>query len=416
MLLAMLVVGTLIYRAKDPAVWKWLAPGEEKPKAAAPDVPTRAESTASPGRKPGDDLHSSQSRGDQTPIPGLTPGAQTLIPPGVPAKPPGAKVPAKPQAEEAAAKPQVGEAAAKPQAAEGGAKLEEPEPAGLTDEDPDERDEMVNNDALVIEDGTLHTSRTDQFAYSRLLIWVKNQSLARLRERVPKENEDVRYDRFVADPNEMRLQIVEIPLDVRQVEDYGVEGPGGGELYEVQGFNREKMLFFGVVEGLPEGWPSGPQVQEQVRLVGYFFKLQGYYPASGKARGAPLRAPVIIGRLDWQPSLVAPRDTTPGWVWGALAMGVIVIVGGGMMLKSLLVGRLFRRPPRVRLPSLSPDPDAPTVDDWLNMAQSGGMGAGRNIGDNPGNNFSGNGESRSGHGEPGPADQDSWSPLPPGEG
>ena len=204
----------------------------------------------------------------------------------------------------------------------------------------------------------------------------------------------------------MRFQIVEVSLDVRQIEDYGVEGPGGGELYEIQGFNRQNMLFLGVVEGLPEGMPSGTQIQEQVRLVGYFFKLQGYHPG-WKTKGAPLRAPVIIGRLDWQPSLIAPRDTTPGWVWGALAMGAILIVGGGMLLKGLLVGTLFRRPPRVRLPSLGPDPDAPTVDEWLDMAQSGDVG--------PGNNISGNGESRSGHTHPGPEDaDDGHPPLFPG--
>ncbi|MGA2066561.1 MAG: hypothetical protein ABSG86_16410 [Thermoguttaceae bacterium] len=383
MLLMLAVVGMLIYRAKDPAVWKWLAPGGDSPPAARREVPTQSPvaqaappPAAKPKAAPGNPPDAVRGRSDK---PQPVPEASLKPQPG-PESPPQS-----PPSPEGPTKPEVG---------------------GPTDEDPDEMDEMIHNDALVIDDGTLHTTKTDQYAYSRLLMWVKNQSLARLRERVPKDNKDVRYDRFTADPNEMRLQIVEIPLDVRQVEDYGVEGPGGGELYEIQGFNREGMLFFGVVEGLPEGWPSGAQVQQQVRLVGYFFKLQGYYPASGKTRGGPLQAPVIVGKLAWQPSLVAARDDTSGWVWGAMAVGAVVIVGMGIMLKGVLVGKLFRRPARVRLPSLGPDPDAPAIDDWLDMAQSEGT--------DQGNNISGNGESKSGHAHPDPEADDGHPPLFPG--
>ena len=41
---------------------------------------------------------------------------------------------------------------------------------------------------------------------------------------------------------------------------------------------------------------------EQAKLVGYFFKVQGYYSPESKPGGRPLRAPVVIGRLIWQPS------------------------------------------------------------------------------------------------------------------
>jgi hypothetical protein len=367
----LVLVGLLMYRTRDPAVWKWLAPGEDKRPAAGREVSAKAL---------GVQAHAGAAT---TPQPA----------PEAPGNPPDAG-----RGRLAKSQPTQG-SPAKPQPVPGAPA--KPEAGGPTDEDPDEWDEMVHNDALVIDDGTLKISKAEQFAYSRVLMWVNNQSLARLRERVRKENNDLPFDRLVSDPAEMRFEIVEVSLNVRQVEDYGVEGPGGGELYEIQGFNRQNMLFLGVVEGLPEGMPSGAQIQEQVRLVGYFFKLQGYYP-SWKTKGPPLRAPVIVGKLVWLPSQAAPRDTTPGWVWVALAMGAIVVVSGGVFLKSVLVGGLFRRPPRVRLPSLGPNPDAPAVDEWLDMAQSGDVG--------PGNNISGNGESRSGHTHPGPEDADDGPP------
>jgi hypothetical protein len=367
MLFALMVVGMLFYRARDPAVWRWLAPGGGKPPAAGREVPAQAVAAQA---------HAGASAKPQ-------PAAEA------PGNPPDAV-----RGRLAKSQP-TPESPEKPQPVLGAPA--KPEPGGPTDEDPDERDEMVNNEAQVIEDGALHMSEAENFPCSRVLMWVNNQSLARLRERARR---DVLFDRFLSDTAEMRFQIVEVKLDVRHVVGCDMDGPGGSPLYEVHGFTPENRLYFGIVEGLPEGMPTGTEIQEQALLVGYFFKVQGYVPDRPVKR--PLRAPYIIGRLVWQPSLVAPRDSTPGWVWGAAAMGAVLIVGMGMVLKGVLVGRLFRRPPRVRLPSLGPNPDAPTVDEWLDMAQSGDVG--------PGNNIFGNGESRSGHTHPGPEDADGGHP------
>ncbi len=47
--------------------------------------------------------------------------------------------------------------------------------------------------------------------------------------------------------------------------------------------------------------PEGVSIKERATLVGYFFKLQGYLEAKAKPRSAPLKAPLLIGRLSGNP-------------------------------------------------------------------------------------------------------------------
>ncbi len=77
----------------------------------------------------------------------------------------------------------------------------------------------------------------------------------------------------------------------------------------------------------------GADINEQVRVVGYFFKLQGYHPATAKPGDRPIPAPLFIGRMLWiRPEAAdAARGETeasiagiPGWIWG---LGVAVLVG-----------------------------------------------------------------------------------------
>jgi hypothetical protein len=269
------------------------------------------------------------------------------------------------------------------------------EPSGPTDEDRDEKDDMeVDQD--FIKDRTLDIGKVEMVAYDRVLKWVNNQSLAVLQKRA---RTDIPLDRLLSDVENTRLKIVKIDLKVRHViKCNDIKVPGGDNLYEIHGFTANSRMYFGIVEGLPEGMPVGTDVSEQAQLVGYFFKVHGYYPGAIKT-AEPLRAPLIIGRLAWEPPAFARPDTTPIWVWAALAMGVIVVVGGVVGIVTIL-GR--RRPLSVRLPTRSADPDAPAVDDWLDQAQSGNLAAG--------NNFAGNGESRNGNGQPRGTDADDGHP------
>jgi hypothetical protein len=80
---------------------------------------------------------------------------------------------------------------------------------------------------------------------------------------------------------------------------------------------------------IPEGFPAGMQIEEQVELTGYFFKRWAYR-ARDTLRTTPL---VIAGDLAWTPA-VAPASGGPTWqnvlVWlvGAAlaAFGVVVWV------------------------------------------------------------------------------------------
>ncbi len=303
------IVLLLIYQVRKPERWEWLARG-----AAIPGKIEREGRPAAPAAKPPS-------------------GPETATP---------------------AAKPPAGSKAAAPA----------PAPAGPTDEDPEEQD-FMSEARETIEDGSLHIRKEEMVPYEHVLEWVKNQSLAVLEKRARK---DVLYDEMVSEAGRDRFQIVQVDLDVRHVIKCDVKGPGGGELYEIHGFSPEARLYYGIVEGLPEGMPAGTDVREQARLVGYFFKIQGYYPVESKSRSA-LRAPMIIGRLDWQLPEAAPSEPIAGWVWAAIAAGCVA-VGGAAAAMALLGGRQSRAQALGQHPGSPP----PTVGQWLDQAQSGEAG------------------------------------------
>lgn len=78
----------------------------------------------------------------------------------------------------------------------------------------------------------------------------------------------------------------------------------------------------------PKGCPPGEAIKERATLVGYFYKLQGYLEAKAKPRSAPLKAPLLIGLLAWEPNT---REVTPppplewnqNWTW--LGLGALFI-------------------------------------------------------------------------------------------
>ena len=249
------------------------------------------------------------------------------------------------------------------------------EPTGPTDEDPDEADE-IREARQALEDGSLHTRPEEMVAYNQVLAWVKNQPLGLLRQRARK---DVIYDQFIADPEAMRFKIVQLDLIVRQVIKCDIKTTAGADLYEIRGFTSEagQMLYFGMVQDLPEGMPLGIQIREQAKLIGYFFKLQGYFSQVSKPNARPLRAPVVIGRLVWQPTAPTKDESTPAWVWVALTIGVVVIGGAGIGVS--IFGRRRHSPVLPRRPGRNFDPDAPSVDQWLDQAQSGDLAVGNNI-------------------------------------
>jgi hypothetical protein len=298
-------------------------------------------------------------------------------------------------------------------------------PTGPTDRDPIEQED-IKQAISVISDGTLEMGKLDMPAYFQILSWVDHQPLALLRKRAKK---DVFYNDFRRTPDAMRLQIVELKLNVRQIvrltnpPKHGITEPittpDGKPIYELRGFNREggTNLYFGIVTDLPKGMPVGTSIDEDVKLIGYFFKLQGYVSQEQqlealRTRKPPvaLKAPVILGRIVWIVSPPAVAETPPVWLLATIGGGAVVLVVGWV----LLAARRSRRP---ALPAIisgaSPDPEAPSLDNWLDQAQSGRLTleavpettAGSDtaapddsLGDRlSGNVFWGNSESKNGH-------------------
>ena len=134
-------------------------------------------------------------------------------------------------------------------------------------------------------------------------------------------------------------------------------------------------LYLGVVTDLPKGMPIGSSIKEDAGLVGYFFKLQGYISLqqqldaerTGK-KPITLKAPLILGRLIWTAPPSVAQENTPFWLLATIgSVGVVLVIGW-----VLLAARRSRRP---SLPAIVPgpslDPEEPSVDNWLDQAQSG---------------------------------------------
>ena len=93
----------------------------------------------------------------------------------------------------------------------------------------------------------------------------------------------------------------------------GLSHCGRGWLYDV------------ITPELPAGFPEGAGIKQRVRVYGYFFKLQGYYPLGAKPNARPQIAPLIIGRVE---SVQTPVPVNPA----EEMLTKIVLAGGGVIL------------------------------------------------------------------------------------
>src|SRR5262249_50924891 len=103
-------------------------------------------------------------------------------------------------------------------------------------------------------------------------------------------------------------------------------------VYEIWGWTDESQAWPYVVVApeIPHGMPIGSKVYEQGTVAGYFFKLQGYYAAGAGPNDKPLSAPLILGRVDWQPTAKATATELPSyWLWTFIG-GSVLIIGGNL--------------------------------------------------------------------------------------
>jgi hypothetical protein len=94
-----------------------------------------------------------------------------------------------------------------------------------------------------------------------------------------------------------------------------------------------------VFEQAPKGLPVGPSVSERVVFNGYFLKIWKYQ-ARDVARGAPL----LVGRIGWEPREPASTDGKNTMLrWSLIAIGVMFFISLARWMYQLI--RLFTAPP-----------------------------------------------------------------------
>jgi hypothetical protein len=165
-------------------------------------------------------------------------------------------------------------------------------------------------------------------AYRRLFKWITPQSTEELAARNPPA---AVFQQLTQHSERYRGELLTLELTVRRVEeDPVVAGNPAGldHVYQLWGWptSGRGWLYVIVTPELPPGFPIGPDAYQTVRVYGYFFKLQGYQPANAKPNARPLVAPLIVGKLVWEPTTatVSPAEKTLSLVF--LAGGSLIVL------------------------------------------------------------------------------------------
>ena len=239
-----------------------------------------------------------------------------------------------------------------------------PAASGPTEEDSEEV-EAIQEEFQAVTDGTLQMGPEEMQAYDRLVRWSVNQPFQRLQQQARK---DLVFTQFMQFPDKYRGTLVSLNLNVRRLLDAD-KNRDGTQLHEVWGWTTESKawLYVAIVVDLPEGMPTGPDVYEKATLVGYFFKLQGYHEAGAKPNAPQLKAPLFIGRLNWQPAQPV-KASSSDWYW-------VMLAGGGLLLIMVVqfgVGFLRKRRPAtapLSAASVARESRMP-IEDWLTQVES----------------------------------------------
>jgi hypothetical protein len=255
MALMLSLVGVLMVRARDPAMWRWIAPDDSNRLESAKDF--------------------DQSSSNATAI-----------------------------------------AKAAPEHAEADA---------LADEDDEERAAALE-EFQAVSDGSISIQPEEMHAYRRLLNWVDCQSLGRLKARgraAPSLND------LMQEPAVHRGELTRLDLNICRVLKYDLHDDDSGAqrtLYELWGWqdNTQGWLYVVVTPEIPAAIELGARVDQHATFYGYFFKLQGYYPAGAKPHDRPLNAPLFVGRVAYSTPrrTVSPSNSGVDYIWIALTLVV----------------------------------------------------------------------------------------------
>jgi hypothetical protein len=374
MIFMLVVLFMLIQRARAPETWRWLVGRsdgknqvvgrEEQAPPAVVKTPGHSDAGQSAASKQPGEAAGKKSTGDQGPDGELV------------AQAPAAASPAENSASEkssAEQSPAEQSPAEKPAVAE--AKI--PPATGPTDEDPDEAGGALE-DFDAINDRSINTEKVEMPAYERMVRWVINQPEKTLSARVNRKNPA--WGEFIESPDDSRGpgKIYQIDLNVRMMTKFddpihfrnSEDDPHEpATLYDLWGSTDSSngRLYQLIVYDPPEGMPIGYNLDEDVRFIGYFFKLQGYEPARALPGHKLLFAPTFIGRIVWKKRPVDVGVKAAEWLWA-------VLLGGALLLAAAIWGSWLmfgkRKHNVAQLATDLPIPASITIDEWLEHAQS----------------------------------------------
>jgi hypothetical protein len=137
-----------------------------------------------------------------------------------------------------------------------------------------------------------------------------------------------------------------------------------GWLYEAWIITPEttRLPYVCVFEDAPKGFPIGPNVSERVVFNGYFLKIMKYQ-AGDTARGAP----VLIGRIGWQPGEPPPSQGNNSLLrWSLIIVGVLFFASLArwiFQLKSFLNPR--PKSPLISHQSVTEEIDPASLSAWV---------------------------------------------------
>jgi hypothetical protein len=141
-----------------------------------------------------------------------------------------------------------------------------------------------------------------------------------------------------------------------------------GWLYEawIVSPDATKYPYSCVFEDAPEGFPLGADVFERVVFNGFFLKIMKY-----EAGDVPRGAPVLIGRLGWEPHAVPAHGAGPAaesnrlLYWSLVVLGLMFALSLGRWVFQL--GRFLSgpRPSITRMPHPAEDIAPGELDAWV---------------------------------------------------
>jgi hypothetical protein len=245
--------------------------------------------------------------------------------------------------------------------------LKLPPATGPTDEDPDQA-ETAKEEFQALTDGTLTLGPEEMEPYDRLVEWVKNQSYARLYARAKK---GLRYTDLHDDVEKHRGELVALDVDLQLANDAG-KNRFGVPLSDAWGVTDESVgrFYTLIVLDFPAGIPRGHFIREKARFVGYFLKLQGYEPGAAKPGQAPEKAPLLIGRLQWEPAAVVepPIDSWQEWTVG---LSLLALLGVAFALRWGYMKWFRPRPVARPLVSDAASGEPISIEAWLERSSFG---------------------------------------------